>query len=123
MGKMTLEQVREKRAFHKAEYRRWYGLEQRLVQVARKRLLKELPGLPGRMQKGSQAEYAYQALTLAGKELATNELVDAIFALGYRSDADRKTLVNGVYSTLRRTPDVFVRVRPGVWDLKNRRET
>ena len=105
-------------------------IEELQFQLAlKKNALQELQSLTGkRSQKASRqklkppratslAAYLQKVLTESNGPLAVSELVEKLKESGYHSKADIKTVVP---CALSRRPDIFFRVKYGVYDLKSR---
>ena len=72
-------------------------------------------------RKGSLAAHLRKILKEAENPLSVSELVEKLEETGFESEA-KTPLNNLIPSALRRRSDIFVRVRHGVYDLKNRQK-
>jgi len=69
-------------------------------------------------QQYTQKEAAKKVLLEAGKPLPTNKIVELMVRRDYYPDAaDRKQLVNSIFSVMRRNPEIFRKAGRGVWGL------
>jgi len=75
----------------------------------------------GPPRKGSLAAYLQNVLQEANCALSVNQLVGRVKQAGFVSTAN-VGLNNLIPSAMVRRPDIFVRVRHGVYDLKSRQK-